>query len=55
MTAASEYFNKNWQRYQSAIKNNTLYHREMLQALQQFLVTHMGDRSFFFCRCWLRG
>lgn len=48
MTAASEYFNKNWQRYQSAIKNNTLYHREMLQALQQFLVTHMGDRLFSF-------
>ncbi|KTD41756.1 class I SAM-dependent methyltransferase [Legionella parisiensis] len=48
MTTASEYFNKNWQRYQSAIKNNTLYHREMLQALQQFLITHMENRPFSF-------
>ncbi|QLZ68569.1 class I SAM-dependent methyltransferase [Legionella sp. PC1000] len=48
MTAASEYFNKNWQRYQSAIKNNTLYHREMVQALQKFLATHIGNRPFSF-------
>ncbi|HHT0592215.1 TPA: class I SAM-dependent methyltransferase [Legionella anisa] len=48
MTAASEYFNKNWQRYQSAIKNNTLYHREMVQALQKFLATHIGNCPFTF-------
>ncbi|KTC79154.1 putative methyltransferase [Legionella cherrii] len=48
MTNASEYFNENWQRYQSALKNNTLYHREMLQALQKFLSTHIGNRTFCF-------
>ena len=48
MTTASEYFNKNWQRYQSALKNNTLYHREMLQALQQFLAGQIGSRPFSF-------
>ncbi|QMT59869.1 class I SAM-dependent methyltransferase [Legionella sp. PC997] len=48
MTTVSEYFNENWQRYQSTIKNNTLYHREMVQALQRFLSTHIGNRSFSF-------
>lgn len=48
MTTASEYFNENWQRYQSTIRNNTLYHREMLQALQKFLSTHIGSRPFSF-------
>lgn len=48
MTTVSEYFNENWQRYQSAIKNNMLFHREMLQALQKFLSTHIGNRPFSF-------
>ncbi len=48
MTTASEYFNENWQRYQSTIRNNTLYHREMLQALQKFLSTHIGSHPFSF-------
>ncbi|WP_454783221.1 class I SAM-dependent methyltransferase [Legionella sp. WA2022007384] len=48
MTTASEYFNENWQRYQSTIKNNTLYHREMVQALQKFLSIHIGNRPFSF-------
>ena len=45
---ASVYFNENWRRYQSTVKNNTLYHREMLSALQQFLFTNIGSRTFSF-------
>lgn len=45
---ASAYFNENWQRYQSTVKNNTLYHREMLAALQQFLSENIGVRPFTF-------
>jgi cyclopropane fatty-acyl-phospholipid synthase-like methyltransferase len=48
VNSASAYFNENWQRYQSAVKNNTLYHREMLAALQQFLSANLGPRSFSF-------
>ncbi|KTC89884.1 class I SAM-dependent methyltransferase [Fluoribacter dumoffii] len=48
MTKASEYFNENWQRYRNAVKNNTLFHREMGQALKKFLSTHLGNRPFSF-------
>jgi SAM-dependent methyltransferase len=48
INTASAYFNEHWQRYQSTIKNNTLYHREMLLALQQFLSANIGSRSFSF-------
>lgn len=48
VNTASAYFNENWQRYQSTVKNNTLYHREMLSALQQFLFANMGTRTFSF-------
>jgi hypothetical protein len=48
VNTASAYFNENWQRYQSTVKNNTLYHREMLLALQQFLSTSVGTRPFSF-------
>lgn len=48
VNTASAYFNENWQRYQSTVKNNTLYHREMLSALQQFLSIHIGNRAFSF-------
>lgn len=45
---ASAYFNKDWERYQNTIKNNTLYHHEMLSALQQFLSANIGSRPFSF-------
>jgi SAM-dependent methyltransferase len=48
MNTASEYFNENWQRYQSTISKNTLYHREMLSALQHFLAINVGTRPFSF-------
>ncbi|MGQ3890957.1 class I SAM-dependent methyltransferase [Legionella sp. CNM-4043-24] len=48
VNTASAYFNENWQRYQSSVKNNTLYHREMLSALKQFLSANAGERSFSF-------
>lgn len=48
VNTASAYFNENWQRYQSSVKNNTLYHREMLSALQQFLTANLGTRTFSF-------
>lgn len=43
---ASAYFNENWQRYQSALAHNTLYHREMMETLKNFLVKHMANRPF---------
>lgn len=46
--SASLYFNENWQRYVSTVKNNTLYHREMLASLRQFLDIHMSSRAFSF-------
>jgi len=45
---ASAYFNENWQRYQSTISNNTLYHHEMLSALQAFLSENIGSSTFSF-------
>lgn len=48
MTSASAYFNTHWQRYQSSVENNTLYHREMLTALAQFLSTHLHSHPFSF-------
>jgi len=48
VNAASAYFNENWQRYQSTLRNNTLYHREMSSALEQFLSEHLGNRAFTF-------
>lgn len=48
VNSASVYFNENWYRYQSTIKNNTLYHREMMTALGQFLTKTMGSRAFSF-------
>lgn len=48
INTASAHFNENWQRYQSAVKNNTLYHREMIAALEQFLSATMVDRAFSF-------
>lgn len=46
--SASAYFNVNWESYQSSVKNNTLYHREMLAALDEFLSAHFKDRPFSF-------
>lgn len=48
VNTASAYFNENWQRYQSSIMSNTLYHREMLIGLKHFLSTHFNSRSFSF-------
>lgn len=48
VNAASTYFNENWQRYQSSVKNNTLYHREMLAALDNFLSKKICPSSFSF-------
>lgn len=48
INSASSYFNENWQRYLSAVKNNTLYHHEMLSALRLFFSEYMGTRSFSF-------
>ncbi len=46
VNATSAYFNKNWQRYQIMVSSNTLYNREMLSALQQFLSANFGDKAF---------
>jgi 2-polyprenyl-3-methyl-5-hydroxy-6-metoxy-1,4-benzoquinol methylase len=46
--SASAYFNENWMRYQSVLKHNTLYHREMIAALNGFLSEHYGDKAFDF-------
>jgi len=48
VNTASVYFNENWQRYQSTVKNNTLYHCEMFSALKQFLSANIGARTFSF-------
>jgi SAM-dependent methyltransferase len=48
VNTASVYFNENWQRYLSAVRNNTLYHREMMSALQEFLSMNMEDKPFSF-------
>jgi len=40
---ASLYFNANWKKYQSALANNTLYHLEMGEALNQFIKKNMAD------------
>lgn len=48
INTASAYFNENWQRYLQTVKNNTLYHREMLAALHHFLSENMGARAFSF-------
>lgn len=48
VNAASAYFNENWQRYQSTVQSNTLYHREMFSALEQFLSVNIGTRTFTF-------
>ncbi|MBV9575881.1 MAG: class I SAM-dependent methyltransferase [Gammaproteobacteria bacterium] len=43
MNDASSYFNANWKRYQSAIANNTLFHKEMGEAFKQFLKQNKMD------------
>lgn len=48
INTASAYFNKHWQRYRSSVEHNTLYHREMLSALRQFLKVNMQGRAFSF-------
>ncbi len=45
---ASLYFNENWQRYLRHVRNNTLFHREMLSALQELLRTTMNGQTFSF-------
>lgn len=47
VNTASPLLNEKWQRYQITIKNNTLYHREMLLALSHFLSGTIGTRTFF--------
>lgn len=37
------YFNANWNKYQSAITNNTLYHQEMGEALNKFIKKEMTE------------
>ena len=46
MNEASVYFNANWDKYKNTVQKNTLYHREMFMALNQFLVENMGDSVF---------
>ena len=48
MNSSSSYFNENWQRYQNTLQNNTLYHREMMSTLNEFLKKNMGMRPFTF-------
>jgi SAM-dependent methyltransferase len=48
VNTASAYFNKNWEWYQRILKNNTIYHREMVFALREFLSTRMEGRAFSF-------
>lgn len=38
---ASLYFDANWKRYQSTLAGNSLYHKEMGEALNQFIDTHV--------------
>jgi SAM-dependent methyltransferase len=48
MDTVGAYFNQNWQRYLNTIKNNTLYHKEMLHALDKFLATTWANKEFTF-------
>ncbi len=45
---ASQHFNMHWGKYQEAIKNNTLWHQEMMAALSSFIDKHMGSKPFSF-------
>jgi hypothetical protein len=42
---ASLYFDANWKRYQSTLAGNSLYHKEMGEALNQFLDTHVKKEN----------
>lgn len=48
MNVASQYFDEHWKQYLDVISNNTLYHREMMTALDDFLNNHFGAQSFSF-------
>lgn len=43
-----EYFNKYWESYQVAVKNDLLYHQEMFGLLKQSLDQYFAGRSFSF-------
>lgn len=44
----SQYFNTKWTQYQQALKNNTLWHREMMENSSSFIDKNMGSRPFSF-------
>jgi len=46
--SSSQYFNDNWQRYQETLKANSLYHREMYEAIKSFLIKHVLNKEFSF-------
>lgn len=48
MNEASTYFNANWQRYKDSVSKNMLFHREMFNALNQFLSEYMQGQNFSF-------
>ena len=48
MNVSSKYFNDHWQQYQDVLNNNTLYHREMMTTLDDFLNNHFGAQPFSF-------
>lgn len=43
---AANYFNDNWDRYLTTVKNNAIYHREMFSTFNEFLQQHFTQRSF---------
>ncbi|KTC65063.1 bifunctional 3-demethylubiquinone-9 3-methyltransferase/ 2-octaprenyl-6-hydroxy phenol methylase (plasmid) [Legionella adelaidensis] len=45
INSASAYFNENWQRYQRTIKNNTLYHHEMMGCFESFLKNNFNKEE----------
>ncbi len=43
-----EYFDKYWESYQVAVKNDLLYHKDMFTILKQTLDKHFSGKSFSF-------
>ncbi len=41
---STKFFNANWKKYQNSIIHNTLYHREMMEALVYFFDTNMKNQ-----------
>lgn len=48
MKEVAQYFNEHWQNYKDAVARNSLCHKEMLSALEQFLCEKMQGKNFSF-------